>query len=34
MVARDGIEEQYKLFSLPISGIILYPKLDLAECPT
>ncbi len=33
MVARDGIEEHYKLLSLPITGIVLYPKLDLAACP-
>jgi hypothetical protein len=32
VVARDGIEEHYKLLSLPISGIFLNPRLDVERC--
>jgi hypothetical protein len=32
MVARDGIEEHYKLLSLPITGIFLNPCLDVERC--
>jgi hypothetical protein len=31
VVARDGIGEHYKLLSLPISGLILNPRVDFAR---